>query len=143
MQMHLTWKGKSNCRLCLISGCLFSWQEVETRCGEALCRLFPQDEHIDVVEILRDARRRRREMATRRNREPLRLGLQPYGLKNTDSGLSKGLLLLGRGVMWPPAMDYTASQWSSHGLGLPQSGSRGSHGLQTWAKDCVVGVSCS
>ncbi|XP_022105415.1 YTH domain-containing protein 1-like isoform X4 [Acanthaster planci] len=60
-------------------------QEVETRCGEALCRLFPQDEHIDVVEILRDARRRRREMATRRNREPLRLGLQPYGLKNTDS----------------------------------------------------------
>ncbi len=46
-------------------------QEVETRCGEALCRLFPQDEHIDVVEILRDARRRRREMATRRNREPL------------------------------------------------------------------------
>ena len=56
-------------------------QEVETRCGEALCRLFPQDEHIDVVEILRDARRRRREMATKRNREPLRLGLQPNGLK--------------------------------------------------------------
>ena len=65
----------------LINVLSFDLQEVETRCGEALCRLFPQDEHIDVVEILRDARRRRREMASKRNREPLRLGHQPFGLK--------------------------------------------------------------
>ncbi|XP_071852892.1 uncharacterized protein [Apostichopus japonicus] len=45
-------------------------QEVDPNTGEALCRLFPQDEHINVIEILRDARRRRREEAFRR-REPL------------------------------------------------------------------------
>eukprot|EP00057_Strongylocentrotus_purpuratus_P026676 XP_011681150.1 PREDICTED: YTH domain-containing protein 1 isoform X3 [Strongylocentrotus purpuratus] len=36
-------------------------QEIESKCGESVCRLFPRDENIDVVEILRAARRRREE----------------------------------------------------------------------------------
>ncbi|XP_072172894.1 uncharacterized protein [Diadema setosum] len=40
-------------------------QEIEPKCGESLCRLFPRDENIDVVEILRAARRRREESGHR------------------------------------------------------------------------------
>ncbi|XP_071953772.1 uncharacterized protein [Antedon mediterranea] len=40
-------------------------QEIEPCVGEELCRLFPMDPHIDIVEILRDARRRRRDEGSR------------------------------------------------------------------------------
>ena len=32
-------------------------QEVEPRCGEALCRLFPADDNIDITPIARKAKR--------------------------------------------------------------------------------------
>lgn len=35
-------------------------QEIEPRCGEALCKLFPSDDNVDLNEIVREARRSKR-----------------------------------------------------------------------------------
>ncbi len=67
-------------------------QEIEPRCGEALCRLFPPDENIDLKAIAIKARRARHSAAaaatddrrrfpgpSRFERQP-RLGLLLFGL---------------------------------------------------------------
>ena len=46
-------------------------QEIEPRCGEALCKLFPMDDNIDLNDIVREARRsssRRGDFNSRSNR---------------------------------------------------------------------------
>ncbi|XP_033121451.1 YTH domain-containing protein 1-like isoform X2 [Anneissia japonica] len=52
-------------------------QEIESRVGEELCRLFPMDPHIDIVEILREARRRRRDQDSRGSSRPSRDSMRP------------------------------------------------------------------
>ena len=39
---------------------MFLFQEIEPRCGEALCKLFPSDDNVDLNEIVREARRSKR-----------------------------------------------------------------------------------
>ena len=38
----------------------YPFQEIEPRCGEALCKLFPSDDNVDLNEIVREARRSKR-----------------------------------------------------------------------------------
>ena len=42
-------------------------QEIEPRCGEALCKLFPSDDNVDLNEIVREARRSKRPEFSRFN----------------------------------------------------------------------------
>ena len=61
------------------------FQEIEPRCGEALCKLFPSDDNVDLNEIVREARRskrpdfrfsnRGRDTGSFRGRGDFRLGL--------------------------------------------------------------------
>ena len=44
-------------------------QEIEPRCGEALCRLFPPDDNIDLKAIALKAKRSRRQVAEEQKRE--------------------------------------------------------------------------
>ena len=54
---------------------LFHFQEIEPRCGEALCKLFPSDDNVDLNEIVREARRSKRpdfRFSTNRGRDSFR-----------------------------------------------------------------------
>lgn len=77
-----------------------SLQEIEPRCGEALCKLFPTDDNVDLNDIVREAKRtsaRRGDFNSRTNRgrDSFR-GRGDFRLELFLFGLYKNMI--GRGI---------------------------------------------
>ena len=68
-------------------------QEIEAMCGEALCRLFPPDENIDLRAIALKARRARRSAPSTDHHHPPRE--RPFGGPRRMEPPRLGLLLFG------------------------------------------------